>query len=59
MIDDLIFGNLIKKFNREIAKNNREEAIKVIERIEKLGETYREDMMVYFTIRNMKRLISL
>lgn len=59
MIDYIIFQNLSRKFTREMAKGNKEEAEKVIERLEKLYNEERNidlELQIYFTIRGMKNL---
>lgn len=58
MIDYLILQNLFKKFTRELAKGNKEEAIKVVGRLEKMYEEQVNmdiKLQIYFTIRSMKR----
>ena len=60
MIDSLIVSNLTKKFNREFAKGNLEEARKVIERLEKIYQEHEKDELgtqLYFAIRGMKKIL--
>ena len=57
MIDEFIFGNLVKKFNRCLAKNDKEGAQDVYSRLSKMYQEHKNDSMgtsLYFTLKGMK-----
>jgi hypothetical protein len=57
MIDEFIFGNLVKKFNRCLAKNDKEGAQDAYSRLSKMYQEHKNDSMgtsLYFTLKGMK-----
>jgi len=57
MIDDFIFGNLVKKFNRCLSKDDKKGAQEVYDRLEKMYKEHENDSLgtsIYFTLEGMK-----
>ena len=60
MIDDFIFGNLVKKFNRCLAKDDKKGAQDVCNRLEKMYQEHKNDSLgtsIWFTLKGMKSLV--